>query len=389
MSGEASFILCSVKSSMNILPKITPIYQTSVFKFEDLDAVQQYFDEPGSRYLYSRNGNPNSDELAEAVNRWEGGAGAVATGSGMAAIFAALLTYCQVGDHVLCAADIYGGSAALLNLELARLGITVSYVPFEELYDLKRYVQPTTRLLLCETMSNPLLRVVDLRSLATECHAHSLKLVVDSTFATPILTRPLAYGADLVLHSVTKYLAGHSDVTAGAVVARTPDDAARLRQIGTVFGLTLSPMESWLAVRGMKTMRLRVAAHSENAGVVAAFLEQQPAVEAVYYPGLFTHPEHELATTQGGGRFGGMLSFRLPDNAEIVNRFMRRSQRFPFAPSLAGVDSSCSHPLYTSHRALTDAQRTELGITVGLVRLSVGIEPIEELLADLAHALGE
>ena len=238
-------------------------------------------------------------------------------------------------------------------------------------------------------MSNPLLRVVDLRGLATECHAHSLKLVVDSTFATPVLTRPLAYGADLVLHSVTKYLAGHSDVTAGAVVARTPDDAARLRQIGTVFGLTLSPMESWLAVRGMKTMRLRVAAHSENAGVVAEFLEQQPAVEAVYYPGLLTHPEHELATTQGGGRFGGMLSFRLPDNAEIVNRFMRRSQRFPFAPSLAGVDSSCSHPLYTSHRALTDAQRTELGITVGLVRLSVGIEPIEELLADLAHALGE
>ncbi|WP_426060669.1 trans-sulfuration enzyme family protein [Hymenobacter sp. B1770] len=370
-----------------IHPKITPIYQTSVFKFEDLDAIQQYFDEPGSRYMYSRNGNPNSDELAQAVNRWESGAGAVATGSGMAAIFAALMTYCQAGDHVLCAADIYGGSAALLNLELSRLGITVSYVPFEELYDLKSHVQASTKLLLCETMSNPLLRVVDLRALAAECQQHGLKLVVDNTFATPVLTKPLAYGADLVLHSVTKYLAGHSDVTAGAVVARTPEDAARLRQIGMVFGLTLSPMESWLSVRGMKTMRLRVAAHSYNAQQVAEFLEVHPAVKAVYYPGLLTHPQHLLAASQGHGLFSGMLSLRLPDDAALVNRFMQRSERFPFAPSLAGVDSSCSHPLYTSHRALTDEQRAELGITVGLVRLSVGIEPVEELLADLAQAL--
>jgi cystathionine beta-lyase/cystathionine gamma-synthase len=374
-------------SQSNIQPKITPIYQTSVFKFEDLDAVQQYFDEPGSRYLYSRNGNPNSDELAEAVNRWEGGAGAVATGSGMAAIFAAILTYCQAGDHVLCAADIYGGSAALLNLELSRLGIAVTYVPFESLYNLAAYVQPTTKLLLCETMSNPLLRVVELSAAAEECHRHGLKLVVDNTFSTPMLTRPLAYGADLVLHSVTKYLAGHSDVTAGAVVARTSEDAARLKQIGVVFGLTLSPMESWLAVRGMKTMRLRVAAHSENALVIAEFLKQHPVVEAVYYPGLPEHPQHALAVAQGAGRFGGMLSMRLPDDAAVVNRFMQRSERFPFAPSLAGVDSSCSSPLYTSHRALTEAQRAELGITVGLVRLSVGIEPVEELLADLAQAL--
>ena len=372
---------------MNIIPKITPIYQTSVFKFADLNELEQYFGEPGSRYMYSRNGNPNSDELAAAVNQLEGGAGAVATGSGMAAIFAAVAAYCQAGDEVLCAADIYGGSAALLNAELSRLGIGVTYVPFEQLYDLAPFVRPTTRLLLCETLSNPLLRVADLGRAATECHRHGLKLVVDNTFATPLLTQPLALGADVVLHSVTKYIAGHSDVTAGVVIAADADTAVRLRQIGVFYGLTLSPMESWLAVRGLKTLRLRVREHCHNALAVAEFLTQHPAVRAVHYPGLPTHPQHALAAAQGHGLFGGMLSFLLPDDPEVVNRFMRRSQRFPFAPSLAGVDSSLSYPLGTSHRALTPEQQQALGITVGLVRLSVGIEPVAELLADLGQAL--
>lgn len=376
---------------MHIHPKITPIYQTSVFKFEDLNELELYFGEPGSRYLYSRNGNPNSDELAEAVNKLEGGGGAVATGSGMAAIFAAVLTYCTAGDHVLCAADIYGGSAALLNQELERLGISVTYVPFDNLTtNLAKYAQPRTRLLLCETISNPLLRVVDLRAAAEAAHALDLKLVVDNTFASPVLTNPLTFGADLVMHSVTKYLAGHSDVTAGAVVARTEEDAARLKQIGTLFGLTLSPMESWLAVRGLKTLRLRMNAHCYNAQAVAELLAEHPAVAEVFYPGLLTHAQHELASEQGAGRFGGMVSFRLADDSvEAVNKFIRASQRFPFAPSLAGVDSSLSYPVGTSHRALTEEQRQELGITAGLVRLSVGIEPVAELLTDLQQALDQ
>jgi len=372
---------------MHINPKITPIYQTSVFKFEDLNELELYFGEPGSRYMYSRNGNPNSDELAEAINQLEDGAGAIATGSGMAAIFAALMACCQAGDHVLCAADIYGGSSSLLNAELSRLGITVTYVPFEQLYELTPFVQPTTRLLLAETISNPLLRVADLRRLATECRQLGLKLIIDNTFATPVLTKPLALGADLVLHSVTKYIAGHSDVTAGAVVAADAETAARLKQIGIHYGLTLSPMESWLAMRGLKTLRLRVREHSQNALAVAEFLQQHPAVRAVHYPGLPDHPQHVLAREQGSGQFGGMLSVLLADDGEVVNRFMQRSQRFPFAPSLAGVDSSLSYPLGTSHRYLTSAQQAELGITVGLVRLSVGIEPVEDLLADLGQAL--
>ena len=182
--------------------------------------------------------------------------------------------------------------------------------------------------------------------------------------------------------------AGHSDVTAGVVVARTPDDAARLRQIGMLFGLTLSPMESWLAVRGLKTLHLRVAAHCRNAQAVAEWLVRQPAVGEVFYPGLPGHQQHTLASRQGGGSFGGMVSFCLADDTTAaVSRFMRASQRFPFAPSLAGVDSSLSYPAGTSHRALSEAQRQELGITAGLVRLSVGIEPADELLADLQQAL--
>ncbi|QJX47482.1 aminotransferase class I/II-fold pyridoxal phosphate-dependent enzyme [Hymenobacter taeanensis] len=372
---------------MEIHPKITPIYQTSVFKFDDLNELEQYFGEPGSRYMYSRNGNPNSDELAAAVNRLEGGAGAIATGSGMAAIFAALLAFCQAGDHVLCAADIYGGSSSLLNAELSRMGITVTYVPFEKLYDVGQYVQPTTRVMLAETLSNPLLRVADLRRLATECHEHKLKLVVDNTFASPILTQPIGLGADITLHSVTKYISGHSDVTAGVVVAADAEVAARLKQIGVVYGLTLSPMESWLAVRGLKTLRLRMREHSHNALAIAQFLQQHPAVRAVYYPGLADHLQHALAQEQGGGLFGGMMSIKLADDPEVVNRFMQRCQRWPFAPSLAGVDSSLSYPLGTSHRYLTPEQQEELGISVGVIRLSIGIEPVEELIADLKQAL--
>ncbi|MET4106997.1 aminotransferase class I/II-fold pyridoxal phosphate-dependent enzyme [Hymenobacter sp. UYP22] len=374
---------------MHIHPKITPIYQTSVFKFEDLNELELYFGEPGSRYMYSRNGNPNSDELAEAVNQLEGGAGTVATGSGMAAIFAAILTYCTAGDHVLCAADIYGGSAALLSQELERLGIGVTYVPFDDLTtNLAQYAQARTRLLLCETISNPLLRVVDLQAAAEAAHALGLKLVVDNTFASPVLTNPLAFGADLVMHSVTKYLSGHSDVTAGAVVARTAEDATRLKHIGMLFGLTLSPMESWLAVRGLKTLRLRMNAHCYNAQAVAELLTQHPAVAEVFYPGLLTHAQHHLASEQGAGRFGGMVSFRLADDSvEAVNRFIRASHQFPFAPSLAGVDSSLSYPAGTSHRALSEEQQQQLGITAGLVRLSVGIEPVADLLADLQQAL--
>jgi cystathionine beta-lyase/cystathionine gamma-synthase len=371
-----------------LTPKTTPIYQTSVFTFEDLNDLELYFEQPGQQYMYTRYGNPNSDELAEEVNKLEGGAGAVATSSGMSAILTAVLTYCQSGDHLLCAEEIYGGSAALLSQELTRMGIAVTYVPSDSLYSLGDFVRANTKLLLAETMSNPLLQVVDLKRLAAETKRTGIKLVVDNTFATPVITKPLALGADMVIHSVTKYLSGHSDVTAGVVVSGTAEDGERSKQIMRTYGLNLSPFESWLAARGLKTLKLRMRQHCTNAQAVAEFLERHPNVRQVWYPGLAQHPQHELAQEQGSGMFGGMLSFKLKDDApETVNAFMQALQHIPFAPSLAGVSTSISHPLRTSHRSLSLEQQQKLGITLGLIRLSVGIEETEELLADLKQAL--
>jgi cystathionine beta-lyase/cystathionine gamma-synthase len=262
----------------------------------------------------------------------------------------------------------------------------VTYVPSESLYTLDKYVQPNTRLILAETMSNPLLQVLDVQRLAEETRRQSIKLMIDNTFATPILTKPLALGADLVIHSVTKYLSGHSDVTAGVVVCKA-EDIERAKQITRTYGLNLSPFESWLAARGLKTLKLRMRQHSANGVAVANFLNQHPKVKQVWYPGLEQHPQHELATKQGNGLYSGMLSFRISDELETVNRFMQALQHIPFAPSLAGVSTSISHPLRTSHRSLSPEQQQKLGITLGVIRLSVGIEDAEELIADLEQAL--
>ena len=373
----------------NIHPKTTPIYQTSVFTFEDLNALELYFEEPGQNYMYTRYGNPNTDELAEEINKLEGGVGGVVTSSGMSAILAAVLTVCKAGDHVLCAEEIYGGSSALLSQELTRIGIEVTYVPTTDTYTLVKYTKPNTRLMLAETMSNPLLQVLDIARLAQETKKQSIKLLIDNTFATPILTKPLELGADLVMHSVTKYLSGHSDVTAGVVVCSQQEDLQRVQAVMRTYGLNLSPFEGWLAARGLKTLRLRMKQHCSNALAIANFLEQHPKVEKVWYPGLEVHPQHELAENQGGGMFGGMLSFRIKDEVETVNRFMQGLNSIPFAPSLAGVSTSISYPLGTSHRSLSPEQQQKLGITTGVIRLSVGIEEPEELIAELEQALAQ
>jgi cystathionine beta-lyase/cystathionine gamma-synthase len=375
-----------------IHPKVTPIYQTSVFKFSSLAELETYYTSPdhGGMYGYSRSEHPNSDELVAEVAKLEGASGGVATGAGLAGLLAAVLAVCQAGDHVLCPAELYGGSVVLLSNELTRLGIETSYVPLADLYDVARHRQPNTKLVLAEVLSNPLLVVLDGPRLAQACQAEGILLLIDSSFTSPMLTQPLGWGADMVWHSATKYLAGHSDVTAGIVVARDPAINKNLRRLATNLGLMLAPLDSWLALRGLKTLRLRMRQHSENALTVARFLADSPAVAQVFYPGLESHPGHDLAAHQLlGGLYGGMLSIRLADDTvEAVEAFIQRSKLFPLAPSLAGVASSCSYPAATSHRGLTPAQRTALGITPGVIRLSVGIEEVADLLVDLEHALG-
>ena len=377
----------NITSMASIHPKTTPIYQTSVFSFDDLNELELYFEQPGQRYMYTRYGNPNTDELAQEVNKLESGVGAVVTSSGMSAILAAILAVCKAGDHVLCAEEIYGGSSALLTQELTRIGIDVTFVPTGATYSLVDFVQPNTRLMLAETMSNPLLQVLDLKKLAEETKSHGIKLVIDNTFATPVLTKPLLLGADIVIHSVTKYLSGHSDVTAGVVACRGQEDLQRVQKVMMTYGLNLSPFEGWLAARGLKTLRLRMRQHCSNALRIAQFLQRHPKVEQVWYPGLEEHPQHELAKEQGQGLFGGMLSFRIKDNTDSVNSFMQALEQIPFAPSLAGVSTSISYPLGTSHRSLSPEQQEKLGITVGVIRLSVGIEEPEELIEELEQAL--
>ena len=375
---------------MPISPKVPPIYQTSVYTFRSLEELDAYYAAPGQdgRYAYARAEHPNADAFIGAVARLEGAAGGVATGSGLAGLLAAVFATCGADDHILCPEELYGGSVALLSGELARFGIRTTYVPLTDLYNLGAHVQPTTRLVLAETLSNPLLTVLDGPRLAAACQQHGVKLLIDNTFASPILSQPLSWGADLVWHSATKYISGHSDVTAGVVVAREAAVVERLRQVAANLGLMLGPFDGWLTTRSLKTLRLRVRQHSENALLVARFLRAHPAVAEVYYAGLPTHPGHAVAAAQLTGGFGGMLSVRLrDDSAAAADRFFRRTRHFPLAPSLAGVDSSSSYPLATSHRAMPDERRRRLGITPGLIRLSVGIEEVEVLLADLTQAL--
>lgn len=288
---------------------------------------------------------------------------------------------------MLYAEEIYGGSIALLSNELSQLGIEATSVPNTSLYALDEYVQETTKLLLVETISNPFLQVLNVKRLSDEVKRKGIKLIIDNTFATPIITKPLELGTDVVIHSVTKYLSGHSDVSAGVVVCKEETDYRRAQQLVRVYGLNLSPFESWLAARGLKTLKLRMRQQCANGLLIAKFLEQHSKVEKVWYPGLEGHPQHRLAQEQGNGLFGGMITFKIKDELETVNKFMQNLGYIQFTPSLAGVSTSISHPESASHRSISADQRKKLEISTGVIRLSAGIEDAEELITDLEQAL--
>jgi cystathionine gamma-synthase len=358
-----------------------PVYETSTFALLDVRT--------SAGYEYSRAGNPTRSRLEEAIALLEGGCGAIATGSGMSGVLA-VVSLLEHGSHVLCAEDCYGGTFRTLQHAGRVHGLETTFLDLADPAAVEAAIRPETRLIWAETPSNPLLRLQDLEALAGLARRRGLLLAVDNTFLSPVFQQPLGWGADLVFHSTTKYLNGHSDVIGGAVVATRgrEDLLARLRTLNMSLGTSQSPHDCALVLRGLKTLHLRMAAHEANARAVAAFLASHPAVAQVNYPGLPGHPQHALARRQQTG-FGAMLSFELEDGTpDAVKRFLRRLRWFTLAESLGGVESLANQPASMSHASMTPEMRARLGITDGLIRLSVGVEDGADLVEDLRQALG-
>jgi len=355
---------------------ITPIYQTSTYVQEELGKHKGF--------EYARTQNPTRLALERNLAAIEAGTAAYAFASGMAAI-GAIATLLKAGDHVVVSDNTYGGTFRLFDKVLTRYQLTFSYVDTSDLAAVERAMTPATRLVFVETPTNPIMGLTDLRGAAEIAHRHNARLAVDNTFASPYNQRPIEFGADLVTHSTTKYLNGHSDSVGGVVVAVRDEDVEWLKFVQNAEGAILSPFDSWLVLRGTKTLPIRMQQHNLNGAALAQFVSQHPKVKRVYYPGLPSHPQHELAKTQMRG-FGGMLSFDL-GSLEGARQFLNHVRLHALAESLGGVESLVCHPATMTHASVPADRRQALGITDGLVRISAGIEDIDDLRDDLAQAL--
>lgn len=353
-----------------------PIYQVSTYKQEGVGVHKGY--------EYSRTGNPTRFALEELIKDLEEGRRGFAFGSGMAAITAVMMLF-NSGDHVILTDDVYGGTYRIMTRVLNRLGIESTFVDTTDLNRVEEAIQPNTKAIYIETPTNPLLKVTDIAATAKLAKQHQLYLIVDNTFNTPYWQNPLRLGADIVLHSATKYLGGHSDVVAGLVVVNDDQLATDLHFVQNSTGGILGPQDSWLLIRGIKTLGLRMEAHEANARQIADFLVKHPGVKKVYYPGLESHPQHEIAKRQSAG-FGGMLSFDV-GSGEKAAEILKKVKYFTLAESLGAVESLISVPARMTHASIPKERREELGITDGLIRISIGIEDVEDLIEDLANAL--
>jgi cystathionine beta-lyase/cystathionine gamma-synthase len=353
-----------------------PVYLTSTFESTGIESSRGYD--------YSRAGNPTRARVEEALAALEGGICGHAFASGMAAIYALVATL-RAGDHVICSANVYGGTARLFNMIVQHYGIAIEYVDTADLDAVKAAIKPNTKLIHIETPTNPLMVLTDIAAVCEIAHAKGVEVSVDNTFMSPVLQSPIALGADVVMHSTTKFLNGHSDGLGGALIGTKPEHNDRFLLVQKAAGGIMSPFESFLLLRGIKTLVLRMKQHEENGRAVAEFLSTQSKLTGLNYPGLKSHPQHELAKKQQRG-FGSMLSFDLGSRAN-AGKFLGALKLFLNAESLGGVESLASHSATTTHAALTDEERVSVGITEGLVRLSAGIEDKDDLIADLDQAL--
>jgi cystathionine gamma-lyase len=355
---------------------MTPIYQTSTYVQEGLGK--------NKGYEYARTQNPTRAAWERCVASLEGGTHGFAFASGLASLDA-ILKLLSKGDHVISGENIYGGSHRLMQQVYARLGLDFTFVDMRDIRNVEKALTPATRIIYCETPTNPMMNLADLAAVGDLAQAHGIVYVVDNTFATPFFQQPLALGADIVLHSTTKYLNGHSDMVGGMLVTSRDDLAERLGFLQNSAGGVPGPMDCWLALRGVKTLPLRMRRHDENGRAIAEWLSGQKSVQKLYYPGLPSHPQHELAKRQMSG-FGGMISFDLGDTAR-ARRFVESTRVFALAESLGGVESLIGHPASMTHASVPRPMREAMGLTDSLIRLSCGIEDTADLIADLERGL--
>ncbi|PID57954.1 MAG: methionine gamma-lyase [Ignavibacteriae bacterium] len=365
---------------------VPPIYQTSTFKFESADHGGSLFAGKQKGYIYSRMLNPTIEAMENAVAELEGGTKALGCGSGMAAINTVLTGLLNSGDHVICSKSVYGPTNTLLATVLTKFNIETDFINTSDIDKVKEAIKDNTKVIYVETPGNPTLETTDLEKVAELAHLHNAKLVVDNTFMSPILQKPFEFGADVIVHSMTKFLNGHADVVAGIIVVKTEEDYLHFRKILNQLGGVIDPFNAFLVHRGLKTLAIRMKKHSENAQPIAEFLEAHPKVDWVKYPGLKSFPYYEVAQKQHKAP-GGMISFELKGGIEAGKKLMNSVKLCQLAVSLGGVESLIQHPASMTHLTMGKEARESAGITDGLVRLSVGIENLDDLLNDLTEAL--
>lgn len=358
---------------------VVPIHLSSTFARKEVD-------KPTGGYEYSRSGNPTRDALEKRLAALENAKHGLAFGSGLGAETTVLLSLLKQGDHVIGFDDLYGGTKRLFNRVLAPFGIEFTYVDARDPDKVEDALKPNTRMIWLETPTNPLMKLCHIRAIAQIARDQDIVTVVDNTFASPVFQQPLALGADIVLHSTTKYLGGHSDVVGGAVMLNDPDLFARLKFSQNAIGTVPAPFDCYLVLRGIKTLAVRMERHNSNGQKVAEYLEAHQKVRKVNYPGLASHPQHDLARRQMTG-YGGMISFELESDLAGAGRFLERCELFALAESLGGVESLIEHPARMTHASVAAEERKAIGITDSLIRLSVGIEDADDLIADLEQAL--
>jgi methionine-gamma-lyase len=363
-----------------------PIYQSSTFAFPSAEEGAARFAGESKGPIYTRLGNPTVQALETCLADLEHGCGAIATATGMAAISGVFLALLREGDHIVVTHPLYGPSGTILNKYFSRWGVSTTFVPATDAAGIAAAIRPETRMVYVETPANPTLDLVDLRAAIDSAHRAGIPLVVDNTFAGPHLQRPLDLGADVVVHSMTKSLNGHSDVISGAIIAREPAMLDAIRGAAMMFGLTIDPHQSWLVLRGIRTLGMRVERAQRNAMEIARWLEQHPAVEWVRYPGLPSHPQHELARRQMSGP-GSVLAFEVRGGVDAGRILMNNVRLIILAVSLGGVESLIEHPASMTHKGVPAEEQLRQGITPGLVRLSVGCEDVADIRADLEGAL--